>query len=94
VAPGYIDTRIRPWNGRNTRDRENGAYYDRLWSAALGVDPGMVAITSFNEWHEGTQIEPAIPKTIPGFTYLDYLPREPAWYLDRTAYWVRQFVAP
>ncbi|HWQ91537.1 MAG TPA: glycoside hydrolase family 99 protein, partial [Clostridia bacterium] len=57
VAPGYIDTRIRPWNGGNTRDRDSGAYYDRMWSAALKVSPELVGVTSFNEWHEGTQIE-------------------------------------
>ncbi len=27
VGPGYIDTRVRPWNERNTRSREEGAYY-------------------------------------------------------------------
>lgn len=87
VAPGYIDTRIRPWNNVNTRDRENGRYYDRMWSAALEVSPALVGITSFNEWHEGTQIEPAIPKKIETFTYLDYLPSPPGYYLDRTASW-------
>lgn len=91
VAPGYIDTRIRPWNGVNTRDREAGAYYDRLWTAAVAVAPPLVAITSFNEWHEGTQIEPAVPKQIPGFTYLDYQPLAPEDYLDRTAHWVRRY---
>jgi len=90
VAPGYIDTRIRPWNGRNTRDREKGGYYDRMWFAAIAVKPGLVGITSFNEWHEGTQIELAQPKQIPGFTYLDYHPRSPEYYLDRTAHWVRK----
>lgn len=90
VAPGYIDTRIRPWNGVNTRDRANGAYYDRMWSAALAVSPALVGITSFNEWHEGTQIEPAAPKLITGFSYRDYLPRTTDYYLDRTAYWVNQ----
>ena len=90
VAPGYIDTRIRPWNGVNTRDRESGAYYDRMWSAALRVSPELVGITSFNEWHEGTQIEPAMPKQIQGFTYLDYLPLAPDYYLNRTAYWIRK----
>lgn len=90
VAPGYIDTRIRPWNGVNTRDREGGAYYDRMWTAALGVSPELVGITSFNEWHEGTQIEPAMPKQIPGFTYLDYQPRTTDYYLDRTAQWARR----
>lgn len=91
VAPGYIDTRIRPWNGRNTRDRENGAYYDRSFLAAIDSNPDLIGITSFNEWHEGTQIEPAVPKQVGDYRYLDYTPRAPAWYLDRTAHWVAQF---
>jgi glycoprotein endo-alpha-1,2-mannosidase len=91
VAPGSIDTRIRPWNNVNTRDRDAGAYYDRMWSAALKVSPDLVGITSFNEWHEGTQIEPAVPKEIPGFRYLDYRPQAEDYYLTRTAYWVREW---
>lgn len=94
VAPGYIDTRIRPWNGVNTRDREAGSYYDRMWSAALGISPELVAITSFNEWHEGTQIEPAVPRQIPGFTYLDYRPLADDAYLKRTAEWVDRLERP
>lgn len=90
VAPGYIDTRIRPWNGVNTRDRQAGVYYDRMWSAALAISPDIVAVTSFNEWHEGTQIEPATPKTIPEFSYLDYRPLSVDYYLERTAYWASQ----
>jgi len=90
VAPGYIDTRIRPRNGVNTRNRESGAYYDRSWVAAVAVSPELVGITSFNEWHEGTQIETATPKQIPGFTYLDYSPLPAAYYLDRTAFWVQK----
>ncbi len=93
VAPGYIDTRIRPWNDRNTRGREQGAYYDREFQAALAVEPEVIGITSFNEWHEGTQIEPAVSKQVGDYTYEDYAPREPAWYLDRTAYWVRRYEA-
>ena len=27
----------------------------------MGVAAKMVSVTSFNEWHEGTQIEPAVP---------------------------------
>lgn len=92
VAPGYIDTRIRPWNGGNTRDREGDAYYDRMWTAALNVTPELVAITSFNEWHEGTQIERAMPKWIPSFTYLDYQPLAADHYLERTADWVRRLL--
>jgi glycoprotein endo-alpha-1,2-mannosidase len=90
VAPGYIDTRIRPWNGRNTRGREKGEYYDRQWKAALAIEPEIVSITSFNEWHEGTQIEPAVPKSIGDFEYLDYRPLPKDYYLTRTAYWVER----
>ena len=94
VAPGYIDTRIRPWNNVNTRDRGQGAYYDRMWSGALDVSPTLVGITSFNEWHEGTQIETATPKQIAGFTYLDYQPLASDYYLARTAHWLRLMKAP
>ena len=88
VGPGYLDTRVRPWNASTTRGRENGAYYDRQFEAALAVAPPLIAITSFNEWHEGTQIEPALPFVGNGFAYRDYRPREPGWYLERTRWWV------
>lgn len=91
VGPGYCDTRIRPWNDVNTRAREKGAYYDREFEAALAAKPDFISITSFNEWHEGTQIEPAIPMQAEDFTYLDYEGLPPSHYLDRTGYWVRRW---
>jgi glycoprotein endo-alpha-1,2-mannosidase len=90
VGPGYIDTRIRPWNGSTTRSREQGAYYDREFQAALDSGASLISITSYNEWHEGTQIEPAVPKQISGFTYLNYSPLAPDYYLKRTAYWIAE----
>ena len=53
VGPGYDDTRIRPWNAPNTRDRERGQYYARLWQQALAAQPHAISITSYNEWGEG-----------------------------------------
>ncbi|AZA78153.1 alpha-mannosidase [Chryseobacterium sp. G0186] len=72
VGPGYSDTRIRPWNEANFKSRDNGKYYEDMFDAAIKVNPGFIGITSFNEWHEGTQIEPAAPKKINNFTYEDY----------------------
>ncbi len=92
VGPGYIDLRIRPWNNVNTRGRRNGAYYDREFAAAITARPPIISITSFNEWHEGSQIEPAVPKKISDFKYLDYEPHYPEYYLDRTSYWISRFV--
>jgi hypothetical protein len=54
---GYCDERIRPWNQRNTQERRDGEYYRESWNAAAAVTPSFISITSWNEWHEGSQIE-------------------------------------
>ena len=59
VGPGYNDTLIRPWNDRNTRSRGKGKYYEDMWKRAIRANPDSISITSYNEWGEGTQIEPA-----------------------------------
>ncbi len=91
VGPGYIDTRIRPWNASTTRWREEGAYYDRMFEAAVAAGPPVVGVTSFNEWHEGTQIEPAMPRTVGDYIYEDYAPLEPDYYLTLTCLWAGEF---
>jgi hypothetical protein len=58
VMPGYNDLRT----GRGAAfavDREGGAYYERSWQAAIGAAPDWIVINSFNEWPEGTYIEPS-----------------------------------
>jgi glycoprotein endo-alpha-1,2-mannosidase len=91
VGPGYVDTRIRPWNASTTRSREGGAYYDRMFEAAIASRPSVIGVTSFNEWHEGTQIEPAVPKTVGEYVYEDYSPLAPEQYLERTRFWAGEF---
>ena len=98
VGPGYDETRAVPSTHRFT-SRDKGAYYDRLWQAAIASGSEWITITSFNEWHEGTQIEPAIPKSTEKYIYDDY---ESAYglsgntaefaYLTRTHYWVNKFM--
>jgi glycoprotein endo-alpha-1,2-mannosidase len=85
VGPGYADTRIRPWNEKTTKSRENGKYYEAMFDKAVNTFPDFLAITSFNEWHEGTQIEPAIPKKVSSFTYIDYgKDTDPLFYIKKT----------
>lgn len=74
VGPGYDDLRIRPWNKKNQKGREKGEYYAKMFEMAHMAKADIVSITSFNEWHEGTQIEPAIPFTdnSTGFVYETY----------------------
>lgn len=91
VGPGYADDRIRPWNKKNFRAREAGKYYDAMFKKAIAVAPTFIGVTSFNEWHEGTQIEPAIEKQVGDYKYLDYSPLAADYYLKRTHYWSERF---
>lgn len=84
VGPGYNDTRIRPWNVENYRERDAGEAYYTMFVEVHKVQPAFVGITSFNEWHEGTQIEPAVPMSITGFNYEDYSPLPHDAYLHKT----------
>ena len=88
VGPGYDGRRAGEppaWRGRR-----NGLTYDLLWAAALSAGPDMVTITSFNEWGEGTQIEPAQARrgyaAYNGAWGMTGVPAQTA-YLWRTAYW-------
>ncbi|CAK9066775.1 unnamed protein product, partial [Durusdinium trenchii] len=92
VGPGYDDTRIRPWNRHNVRQRKDGASYDRMWSAAVTSKPHAVSVTSYNEWGEGTQIEPAKKhRSWKGERYKSYDPHESTFYLKATRSWSKKF---
>lgn len=95
AGPGYDDTQVRPWNAKNKKTRNNGQYYTDMMKQAFKHNTGgVVSITSFNEWHEGTQIEPAVPKTIKYSSkhrYLDYRPHDAWFYIDLTANLSRLF---
>ena len=94
LSPGYVDTRIRPWNTQTTRSRRQGAYYDLSWRSFEELKGlKIVSITSFNEWHEGTQIEPASKdkRTLDGnYTYQSYSPHSPDFYLLKTKEWIEK----
>jgi hypothetical protein len=94
VGPGY-DARLAT-RQEAVRDRENGTTYDRMWKTAIRANPDVVSITSYNEWQEGTQIEPARAQ-VGRASY------EGAWgkrgvaaqraYLTATASWVSKYRA-
>jgi glycoprotein endo-alpha-1,2-mannosidase len=98
VGPGYEASRAT--GDPRVRPRRDGATYDAMWTAAIRTTADGVTITSYNEWHEGTQIEPARTpaRTTAKATFESY---DGAYgvhgraaervYLDRTAFWSSAF---
>lgn len=59
VIPGYDDTKLGRPAPRPTTDRHQGKTYGILWEEAIAAKPNWILITSWNEWHEGSEIEPS-----------------------------------
>jgi len=95
VGPGWDGTRATKFSF--VRDRRNGATYDAYWAAALDAGAHVISITSYNEWHEGTAIEPARSRTCLADEEFCYQSYEGAYgwhgdaagwaYLNRTRHW-------
>jgi glycoprotein endo-alpha-1,2-mannosidase len=84
IAPGYDDTRagnvpndFRVPAPPFARDRRNGGYYADTWSVTAQTNGDFLIVKSFNEWVEGTAIEPSE-------TYGDF-------YLDRTCEYANEY---
>ena len=58
VIPGYDDTYIRE-PGLKVK-RHGGQQYRAQWDEAVAANPDWVLLTSFNEWYEGSEIEPSL----------------------------------
>jgi glycoprotein endo-alpha-1,2-mannosidase len=62
VIPGFDDRKVLPPRPapRPVTDRHAGATYRNLWQAAVQANPDWVLVTSVNELHEGSGIEPTL----------------------------------
>ena len=95
VIPGFSAARVKYSSDTNV-PRLDGTTYNNQWATALGigVQPAMVTVTSFNEWHEGTMIEPPAFGVAngKGYTYADFGTLPPEGYLTLTRQWVDKFL--
>lgn len=79
VMPGYDDLKLR--NG-HYKDRANGDYYRAGWDTAKKYNAQAAIVTSWNEWYEGSQIEPSRNY---GNLYLDISREKIAQFKDTNA---------
>lgn len=95
VIPGFSASRVK-YSSDTYVSRLDGTTYNNQWATALGtgVQPAMVTVTSFNEWHEGTMIEPPAfgVDNGKGYTYADFGTLPLDGYMTLTRRWVDKFL--
>jgi hypothetical protein len=59
LGPGYDESAV--WNRPDPqiRDRECGQFYQDSWEEIINSGATLVAVETWNEWHEGTDIAPS-----------------------------------
>jgi hypothetical protein len=96
VLPGFSARRVG-YPDDTYLAREDGDTYNQQWTAALstGIQPEMMTITSFNEWHEGSVIEPIQVGMTDGrgYTYEGFGTLAPDGYLARTHDWIDKYLS-
>jgi len=68
VWPGFDDSPVNGWcGGSRVIGRNNGLLYNQTWTAAIRNGPQWVHVVTFNDWNEGTIVEPSLEF---GYQYL------------------------
>jgi hypothetical protein len=95
VIPGFSARRVGYAEDTYVA-RGDGKTYNEQWTVALetGIQPELITITSFNEWHEGSIVEPPQFGRSDGHgnTYTDFGALPPEGYLDLTREWVDRYL--
>jgi hypothetical protein len=60
IIPGYDNRNLWRLPPRLITDRWGGETYRTLWQEAIAAAPDYVLITSWNEWHEGSELEASV----------------------------------
>jgi hypothetical protein len=59
IAPAYDDTVNRPHGFRIPPSLGNASFYDASWASTVAHPPSLAAVATWNEYFEGSSIEPS-----------------------------------
>ncbi len=71
AAPGFNDEGVQGWgHGTRFEDRKIGETWEKSLQAAASGSPDLIQIVTWNDFNEGTEIEPTVEH---GFAHVDAL---------------------
>jgi hypothetical protein len=73
AVPGFDDTPVWGWGtGPRVAPRYGGRRYEQMWEQSIRAGVDFVQIVTWNDWNEGTEIEPSGTH---GYQYLELTAR-------------------
>jgi hypothetical protein len=93
VSPGINETALSVQRTYRARSRRNGDYYRRMWAAAVDSGADVVLVNSFNNWFEGTVIEPVSNNMKFPLNENIWVGTDPHYFIRMTREWSERFRA-
>lgn len=92
TSPGYNSTSLSIQNSFKSVSRNNGCHYDMMWDKAISTSSPVVLINSFNNWVQGTSIEPVVnhPK-FPLNADIWGPSNQPEFFMKKTKHWTKKY---
>jgi hypothetical protein len=87
VSPGINETALSVQLTHRARSRANGEYYDWQWTRAIETESNVILINSFNNWIEGTAIEPVSSNVKFPLNDKIWVGTDPQYFVRRTKAW-------
>jgi glycoprotein endo-alpha-1,2-mannosidase len=94
IAPGINETALSVQMAHRARSRKNGEYYDRMWEAVIASGADTVLINSFNNWSQGTVIEPVSHNMKFPLNEDIWVGTDANYFLKKTREWIDRYRSP
>jgi glycoprotein endo-alpha-1,2-mannosidase len=91
VSPGINETALSVQLTFRARSRFDGEYYDDMWKRAIETGADIVLVNSFNNWLDGTAIEPVSNSVKFPLNEDIWVGTDPEYFIKKTKQWTDRF---